>query len=202
MPILAKRTNVAKTPDPKKRAGYSVRFPDDYQAILEALATRNRRTIALEAKIAVDLYRALVEAGVSDQAAMPLDLMGTIAAGPDDVPTVYDPPEKVTFFKEYPKDSFALEVTGNSCARWGFREGDLIVVARETRVREGQFHVLRSTGGAHTLKAYSRGKWWQFRPNDGEPIEYLFEDNTNVFGVVVGGRYGEREFHAPVKPKK
>lgn len=136
----------------------------------------------------------------------PTLLVGTIAAGANDSPITYDEPEVVTFGFPVPKDGFALRVSGHSCSRWGICHDDVIAIKPQTEAQEGAFCVLRSSGGAHTLKAYSRGKWWQFRPTDSEPVEYQLDAATNMFGIVIGGKYGERGFTAPaiepVKPKK
>lgn len=132
----------------------------------------------------------------------PTLLFGTIAAGPNDSPITYDMPEIVTFGFPVPKDGYALRVSGHSCSRWGICHDDVIAVVPATEPRDGAFCVLRSSGGAHTLKAYSRGKWWQFRPTDSEPMEYEFDAATNMFGVVIGGRYGQREFVAAEPEKK
>lgn len=134
-------------------------------------------------------------------------LVGTIAAGPDDVPVVYDEPEWIAFDGPLPNGTFALRVTGHSCTRWGICDGDVVPVAPTTTPMENGFHALRSAGGDHTLKAYARGKWWQFRPGDAEPVEYHFTDSTRLFGLVVDKRYGKRVFSPtatePVKkPRK
>lgn len=132
-------------------------------------------------------------------------LVGTIAAGPDDVPTVYDEPEWITFDGPLPKDAYALRVVGNSCERFGISNGDIVAVEPTNTPREGFFCVLGSTGGDWTLKAYSRGLFWQFRqfrPTDPEPVEFMFHDSTRMFGVVIGGKYGRRGYEAAVKKPK
>ena len=134
-------------------------------------------------------------------------LVGTIAAGPDDVPIVYDEPEWIAFDGPLPNGTFALRVTGHSCTRWGICDGDVVPVAPTTTPMENGFHALRSSGGDHTLNSYARGKWWQFRPGDAEPVEYHFTDSTRLFGLVVDKRYGKRVFSPtatePVKkPRK
>lgn len=126
----------------------------------------------------------------------PTLLLGTIAAGPNDSPIAYDEPEIVTFDFPIPKDGYALRVCGHSCSRWGICHDDVIAIRPQIEPQEGVFCVLRSSGGSHTLKAYSRGKWWQFRPTDAEPVEYEFDAATNMFGVVIGGKYGNRSFAA------
>lgn len=156
-------------------------------------------SLATLSKIA-DALRVPVSVLMSDT--LPTLLLGTIAAGANDTPITYDEPEVVTFGFPVPKDGFALRVSGHSCSRWGICHDDVIAIKLQTEPQEGAFCVLRSSGGNHTLKAYSRGKWWQFRPTDSEPVEYQLDAATNMFGIVIGGKYGERGFTVPIEPIK
>lgn len=179
--------------------GVQFRLPADTLATLDAVAaslatydgSKPNRTAAV--RFGAVLLR---------KVGTPVPVVGTIAAGTDDCPTVHDDPEFVTFWEAFPRGSFALEVTGGSCSKWGICHGDTVVMAPSRDAHEGRFHALRTSGGAHALKAYSGGKWWQFGEKDGEPTEYHFDGSTNTFGVLVGGRYGDRAYRPDTPAKK
>jgi SOS-response transcriptional repressor LexA len=120
----------------------------------------------------------------------PLLTLGTVAAGPFDAPEVFRPPVVFTQ-KRYPAGCFALMVKGRSCSRFGVRDGDTVVVQPATEPQEGKLIVVRSAEG-HTLKRFSRGKLWQYRPEDGDPVEVTLTESTGIAGVVLDVIQGER----------
>ena len=126
--------------------------------------------------------------------------LGTVGASPFDTPTVYSEPLAIYTPRRYPAGCFALVVTGHSCSRFGVCDGDTVIVQATTDRPERKLVVLRCVDG-HSLKLSRGGKFWQFSPDDTEPVEFVLDKGTNIAGVVID-RHGEPWIEPLDKPAK
>ena len=130
----------------------------------------------------------LVEGG-ERRAAVPLPLLGTIAAGqPMEAVTTAETigiPEDMVHGRG---DSYVLRVRGDSMIEEGIRDGDYVVVEGRNTAREGETVVALLDGQETTLKKlYREGDEIRLQPANPSMSPILVaSERLQVQGVVVG----------------
>ena len=116
-----------------------------------------------------------------------IPFLGVVAAGtpiePVEVPESIEVPEG--FLGE--GDNFALRVQGESMIDEGIREGDVLIVSRQSHAENGQTVVALVRGEATVKKLFRRGEEVELRPANENmlPIR-THAANVEIVGAVVG----------------
>ena len=86
------------------------------------------------------------------------------------------------------KDTFALQVTGESMRDDGILPGDFVVVRTQGTARNGETIIALVNGQATVKKYYTKGKTIELRPVNSamEPIVVGPSDDFRIQGIVVG----------------
>ncbi|HOI95281.1 MAG TPA: transcriptional repressor LexA [Syntrophobacter fumaroxidans] len=119
--------------------------------------------------------------------AVSIPFLGVVAAGTPieavEIPESVEVPE--SFLAN--GNNFALRVKGDSMIEEGIREGDILIVARQSRAENGQTVVALVQGEATVKKFYQRGEEIELRPANSrmQPI-HARADAVEVVGTVVG----------------
>lgn len=129
-----------------------------------------------------------------------LPFLGVVAAG---VPIeAVENPESVEVPESFlgEGDNFALRVRGDSMIEDGIRDGDILIIARQSHVQNGQTVVALVRGEATVKNLYQQGGTVELRPANSEmdPIRAGAED-VEIVGTVVGllRNYRRKTFRKP-----
>ncbi len=129
----------------------------------------------------------LREPGAWSTAALPLPLLGLVAAGSPiealEDPDTVDVPESFLGTGEH----FALRVRGNSMVEDGIHDGDLIIVREQSSAENGQTVVALIDGEATVKRFHRKGRTVELRPANARlaPLR-LDARKVTIRGVVVG----------------
>lgn len=116
-----------------------------------------------------------------------IPFLGVVAAGTPieavDVPESVEVPENMLG----PGDSFALRVRGDSMVEEGIREGDILIINKQSHAETGQTVVALVRGEATVKKFYPLGAKVELRPANAqmEPILAAAAE-VEIVGAVVG----------------
>jgi repressor LexA len=119
--------------------------------------------------------------------AISIPFLGVVAAGTPieavEIPESVEVPE--SFLAN--GNNFALRVKGDSMIEEGIREGDILIIARQSRAENGQTVVALVRGEATVKKFYQHGDEIELRPaNSGMQPIHVRADAVEVVGTVVG----------------
>jgi repressor LexA len=128
-----------------------------------------------------------------------IPFLGTVAAGTPieavEIPESIEVPESFLGGGS----NFALRVRGDSMIEEGIREGDILIVSRQSRAENGQTVVALVRGEATVKKFYQHNGEVELRPANSqmEPIRVGTGD-VEIVGTVVGllRHYRHRPVHA------
>jgi SOS-response transcriptional repressor LexA len=128
-----------------------------------------------------------------------IDCLGVVAAGPEFTSPDECVPEQIILHKRYPKDAFALKVSGHSVSKFGVLDGDLIIVKPTKDPVDGTMIVIRQNGG-YTLKGFVDGVVLAYSELTG-PKMFELEEGAEIIGVLLE-TCGPRFVQAPKKMRK
>lgn len=129
-----------------------------------------------------------------------LPFLGVVAAGAP-IEAVENP-ESVEVPESFlgDGDNFALRVRGDSMIEEGIRDGDILIIARQSHVENGQTVVALVRGEATVKNVYRKDGTVELRPanSEMEPIRAGAED-VEIVGTVVGllRNYRRKIFRKP-----
>ena len=115
-----------------------------------------------------------------------LPVLGRIVAGRP--LESYESPADLDLFESVrgSKETFALEVHGDSMIGDNIQEGDYVIVEKRKQAREGETVVALLEGGEVTLKKFYReGRRIRLQPAN-PAHEPIFVDRVEIQGVVIG----------------
>lgn len=118
---------------------------------------------------------------------VPMLLIGTPAGFPS--PAQDDMEEPINlgdWLVENPAASYIMRVEGHSMTGAGISDGDLIVVSRAKKARQGHI-VVALVHGDRTLKRLAKrdGRHWLVAEAEGYPA-IIVDEHVEMWGVVVG----------------
>jgi repressor LexA len=116
-----------------------------------------------------------------------IPFLGTVAAGTPieavEVPESIDVPE--SFLGS--GNNFALRVKGDSMIDEGIREGDILIITRQTHAENGQTVVALVRGESTVKKLYQHGEEIELRPANSQMESLRMSANdVEIVGTVVG----------------
>ncbi len=116
-----------------------------------------------------------------------IPFLGVVSAGdpiePIEIPESVEVPE--SFLGN--GNNFALRVRGDSMIGEGIREGDILIIAKQSHAESGQTVVALVRGEATVKKFYPRGEEIELRPaNDRMKPILAPADDVEIVGAVVG----------------
>jgi repressor LexA len=116
-----------------------------------------------------------------------IPFLGVVAAGAPieavEIPESVEVPE--SFLGD--GDNFALRVRGDSMIEDGIREGDILIITKQSHAQNGQTVVALVRGEATVKKFYHQGRLVELKPanSEMEPIRVSGTD-VEIVGAVVG----------------
>lgn len=120
-------------------------------------------------------------------ASISIPFLGTVAAGTPieavEVPESIDVPE--SFLGS--GDNFALRVKGDSMIEEGIREGDILIITRQSHAENGQTVVALIRGEATVKKFYQHGEEVELRPANSQMQSiHVPASDVEIVGTVIG----------------
>jgi len=128
--------------------------------------------------------------------AVAVSFLGIVAAGTPieavGIPELIEVPENFLGHG----NNFALRVRGDSMIEDGIRDGDILIITRQSHAENGQTVIALVRGEATVKKFYHRGNEIELRPANSrmEPLQERAED-VEIVGIVMGllRNYRERK---------